>query len=390
MAQHRKPGSPSYPWRRSPVTATTPAAGAGTGTPAGHRRPRSGGAVRTTATLTLAGAASAAVAGGGTALADPAAQGPGTAEVREQVDALHHEAEQATERHHAANEAAELAERDLERISRAADSSTDRLNGYRRALGSHAAAQYRAGGLPPEVQLALSSDPDEYLARAATMDRSGDRQADALSGARQQLLDLERLRAEAADVRDELTGAREEAEAERDTVEAKLAEAEELLATLTEREQRELLARESHGTGTPGAGTDARTTAAPAGATPAPAPAGGPRAQAATAYALAQLGKPYGWGATGPDAYDCSGLTQAAWSAAGVSLPRTSQSQSGAGTKVSRDQLAPGDLVFYYSGLTHVGMYIGNGQIVHASRPGTPVRTAPVDSMPFVTATRPA
>ncbi|MFF2376982.1 NlpC/P60 family protein [Streptomyces xiamenensis] len=388
MAQHRKPGSPSYPWRRPAVTATTPAAGTGTGTPAGHRRPRSGGAVRTTATLTLAGAASAAVAGGGTALADPAARGPGTAEVREQVDTLHHEAEQATERHHAANEAAEQAERDLERISRAADSSTDRLNGYRRALGSHAAAQYRAGGLPPEVQLALSSDPDQYLARAATMDRSGDRQADALSGAQQQLRDLERLRAEAADVRDELTGAREEAEAERDTVEAKLAEAEELLATLTEREQRELLARESHGTGTPAAGTGTGTaaTAAPT----APAPAAGPRAQAATAYALAQLGKPYGWGATGPDAYDCSGLTQAAWSAAGVSLPRTSQSQSGAGTRVSRDQLAPGDLVFYYSGLTHVGMYIGNGQIVHASRPGTPVRTAPVDSMPFAGATRPA
>ncbi|WP_019431575.1 C40 family peptidase [Streptomyces sp. AA0539] len=373
MAQHRKPGSPSYPWRR-------PFAAPG----AAHRKPRSGGAVRTTATLTLAGAASAAVAGGGTALADPQ---PGPDQVRSEIDTLHHEAEQATERYHAANEAVARAERELERVSLAADSSTDRLNEYRRALGSHAAAQYRAAGMPPEVQLALSSDPDTYLARAAAMDRSGDRQADALTGAQRQLRDLEQLRAEAAELTEELTGARDRADAERDTVETKLAEAEALLETLTERERQRLLSQDAHATG-PGPGPG---TAAPAAAPlAAPAPAAGPRAQAATTFALGQVGKPYGWGATGPDAYDCSGLTQAAWSAAGVALPRTSQSQSGAGTRVSRDQLAPGDLVFYYPGLTHVALYIGNGQVVHASRPGTPVRTAPVDSMPFAAATRPA
>ncbi len=114
------------------------------------------------------------------------------------------------------------------------------------------------------------------------------------------------------------------------------------------------------------------------------------RAAAAVAFAYAQLGKPYRWGATGPDAFDCSGLTQAAWRAAGVALPRTSYSQVGAGTRIPADRLAPGDLVFYYSGLTHVGLYVGNGQIIHASRPRAPVRLAPVDSMPIAAATRPA
>ncbi|RMI29579.1 C40 family peptidase, partial [Streptomyces triticirhizae] len=114
------------------------------------------------------------------------------------------------------------------------------------------------------------------------------------------------------------------------------------------------------------------------------------RAAAAVGFALAQLGKPYGWGSTGPDSFDCSGLTLASWGAAGVSLPRTSYAQATAGPRVSRSQLAPGDLVFYYPDNSHVALYIGNGQIVHAARSGTPVRLADVDSMPFNGATRPA
>lgn len=108
----------------------------------------------------------------------------------------------------------------------------------------------------------------------------------------------------------------------------------------------------------------------------------------AISFARAQLGKPYVWGATGPSAYDCSGLTQAAWRAAGVSLPRTTYTQINAGPRVSRSQLAPGDLVFFYSGISHVGLYIGGGQMIHAPRPGAPVRIAPIDEMPFAGATR--
>ncbi|MGW1930764.1 C40 family peptidase, partial [Streptomyces sp. NPDC001919] len=119
---------------------------------------------------------------------------------------------------------------------------------------------------------------------------------------------------------------------------------------------------------------------------PVTAPAG--RASQAVSFARAQLGKPYVWGATGPSGYDCSGLTQAAWRAAGVTLPRTTYTQINAGRRVSRSQLAPGDLVFFYSGISHVGLYIGGGQMIHAPRPGAPVRIAPIDEMPFAGATR--
>jgi cell wall-associated NlpC family hydrolase len=104
-------------------------------------------------------------------------------------------------------------------------------------------------------------------------------------------------------------------------------------------------------------------------------------AQIAVNTALAQVGDPYVWGAGGPNAFDCSGLTQYAFSAAGMSLPHSSSSQSRMGTPVSRDQLQPGDLVFFYSPVSHVGMYIGNGQMVHASTSGTPVQVASLDSM---------
>jgi cell wall-associated NlpC family hydrolase len=104
-------------------------------------------------------------------------------------------------------------------------------------------------------------------------------------------------------------------------------------------------------------------------------------AQAAVNTALAQVGDPYVYGAGGPNAFDCSGLTQYAFSAAGVSLPHSSRGQSGMGRTVSRSELQPGDLLFYYSPTSHVAMYIGNGQMVHASTSGKPVMVVNVDSM---------
>jgi cell wall-associated NlpC family hydrolase len=98
--------------------------------------------------------------------------------------------------------------------------------------------------------------------------------------------------------------------------------------------------------------------------------------------AMAQRGDAYVWAAAGPDSFDCSGLTQYAYAAAGISLPHSSSMQSRMGTPVARDQLQPGDLVFFYSPVSHVGIYIGNGQMVHASTYGQPVKVAPVDSMP--------
>ena len=111
---------------------------------------------------------------------------------------------------------------------------------------------------------------------------------------------------------------------------------------------------------------------------------------AAVAFAEAQIGKPYVWGATGPGSFDCSGLTQAAWRAAGVALPRTTYQQINAGRRITVSQLRPGDLVFYYAGISHVAIYVGGGRIVHAPHPGAAVEYAPVGEMPVSGAVRPA
>ncbi|MCW2868620.1 MAG: putative endopeptidase precursor [Marmoricola sp.] len=109
----------------------------------------------------------------------------------------------------------------------------------------------------------------------------------------------------------------------------------------------------------------------------------------AVAYALAQVGKAYVWGAAGPSAFDCSGLTMAAWSQAGVSLPHSAAAQYSTGRHISESELAPGDLVFYYSGISHVGMYIGGGKIVNALNPSSGVRISGLHDMPYVGAVRP-
>ncbi|WP_314038622.1 C40 family peptidase [Dietzia sp. CH92] len=104
--------------------------------------------------------------------------------------------------------------------------------------------------------------------------------------------------------------------------------------------------------------------------------------------ATTRVGSPYAWGATGPSSFDCSGLTSWAYKEAGISIPRTSQAQIGGGTQVAKSDLQPGDIVAFYSGASHVGIYAGNGQVVHAPYSGTTVSYAPLDSMPFYGATR--
>ena len=117
------------------------------------------------------------------------------------------------------------------------------------------------------------------------------------------------------------------------------------------------------------------------------APSG--RAAAAVAAARSALGRPYVWGSTGPDGFDCSGLMVWSYGQAGVGLPRTSQAQRYAGTQVPLSQARPGDLVTYRADASHVGMYAGNGQVIHAPYPGAPVRYDPVGMMPIASVTRP-
>ena len=125
----------------------------------------------------------------------------------------------------------------------------------------------------------------------------------------------------------------------------------------------------------PTTGTSTAVEAAwPAGAVSAPAPVGDRKAERALAFARAQIGRPCVWGATGPESYDCSSLTQAAWKTAGVVLPRTALDQTRTGTSIPLTVVQPGDLIFFNDDLGHVGLYTGNGMMIHAPGPGTYIR----------------
>jgi cell wall-associated NlpC family hydrolase len=177
-------------------------------------------------------------------------------------------------------------------------------------------------------------------------------------------------------------------EAQEGRIEELAAEVERLEAEARARaERREAVQEQDEGTSGGGGSSQPATPAA--SSAPAPAAAASGSGGAAVQFALAQVGKPYAWGGSGPDSYDCSGLTSAAWAAAGVSLPHNSGMQYSATTRVSRDALQPGDLMFFGSPIHHVAMYMGNGQMVEAPRSGLTVRVVSTDRSDYVGAGRP-
>ncbi|THC53200.1 C40 family peptidase [Streptomyces sp. A1499] len=354
---------------------------------AAHRKPRHrffrGSTVRTAATIALAGAASA-TAFDGTGHADPQLS---PAEVKSKVDDLYREAEIATEKYNGAKEKADEAEKSLGELRDEAARRTQKLNTARQSLGSYATAQYRTGGIDPSLQLALSSDPEQYLERASLADRAGSRQATTVSDVRKQLRGIDQLHDEAGDRLATLRARQAELRKHKATVTGKLSEAKRILSRLTAEQRADATGdRRAETRDDPNGPRASRADARHATGAAAKAP--NARAAAAVSYAYKAIGSPYVWGATGPSAFDCSGLIQAAYRAAGVSLPRTTYAQIAAGERVPRSALRPGDLVFFYSGISHVGIYVGDGQMIHAPNPSAPVRLAPLDQMPFAGATR--
>ncbi|WP_142265793.1 C40 family peptidase [Streptomyces sp. SLBN-115] len=356
---------------------------------AAHRKPRQrslgGQTARTAFTLALAGAATA-TAFDGTGQAEPNLT---PVQVKAKVAKLYQEAEEATEKYNGAREKATAAEQRLESLRDEAARKEEKLNTARETLGSMAAAQYRSTGLDPAVQLALSDDPDRYLDGAAFAERAGDRQSAAVTRVRRQLREIEQLRGAARVELTSLQTRQAELKTHKKTITGKLDAARRLLGRLTAADRSRIGEETSGGTAS---GRASRTSADGRDGLQAPGTttdrAPDSRAAEAVSYAYSKLGSPYVWGATGPNAFDCSGLVLAAYRSAGVSLPRTTYAQIGAGQRVSRSELLPGDMVFFYSGITHVGLYIGNGQMIHAPNPSAPVRVASIDEMPFAGATR--
>ncbi|OQD54756.1 hypothetical protein BM536_022950 [Streptomyces phaeoluteigriseus] len=316
----------------------------------------------------------AAAALGAVATAVPATAAPHE-DTRTEVDRLYEAAEKATEAFNEAGERAGVLRRQVgdaqDRIAR----KQERINGLREQLGSLAGAQYRSGGLDPSLALLFSDDPADYLDKASVLDRITTHQAGELKDLQDALRELAQERAEATRRLGDLEKSREAVEKHKRTVEQKLAKARQLLNSL------------------PSAERAAYDRASRSGRSDLPGPEGAGaasgRAAAALAAARSALGRPYVWGANGPTGFDCSGLVQWSYARAGVGLPRTSQAQAHAGRRVPLSQARPGDIVTYRSDASHVGMYAGNGQVIHAPYPGAPVRYDPVGMMPVSSVTRP-
>lgn len=297
---------------------------------------------------------------------------------RAEVDRLYEEAEKATQAYDKADERADALRREVRDAQEHIARRQQRVNTMRERLGSLAGAQYRSGGLDPAVALLLSDDPDDYLARAATLDRIGVQQAGQLRELRVEMRRLAQERAEAAGKLAELERGRMAVDTHKRIVERKLARARQLLNSLPAGE------RAAYDRASRGGRADLPGLPELAGAV-----AHDARAAAAVAAARSALGRPYVWGASGPSGFDCSGLMQWSYAQAGVHLPRTSQDQRHAGRQVPLSQARPGDLVVYRSDASHVGMYVGNGRVIHAPHPGAPVRYDPVGMMPISSVTRP-
>ncbi|MGW1838620.1 NlpC/P60 family protein [Streptomyces sp. NPDC002067] len=313
---------------------------------------------------------------------DPA---PGAAALLRRLQDLYRSAEESTEAYNATQEALRNAQARATRLGTELKQARARLAVARADAGRLARQQYQGGGpatLASYVRVLLAADPEQAMDRghllrtaateaAATVERTarGARRADTL--ARQADAALARQRA--------LTAQRAR---QRITVQQRLKDVERLLARLSDDQLTALDRLERDGAATAQRALVSRGALGAAGA---PSSAG----DRALSYGLRQVGKPYVWGAAGPDAFDCSGLTSQAWSHAGRPIPRTSQEQWKRLPHVPLNRLRPGDLVVYFPGATHVALYVGGGKVVQAPRPGTAVRVSPLAANPPLGAVRP-
>lgn len=299
----------------------------------------------------------------------PAEAKPNIKDVQARVDQLYQDADQATENYNEARLRLDALKQELVSLRADQQRQDAALSTIRVQLRDSMLQQFEGSNLSAVGQVFISDDPRAFLGQLSTISAFDSLQADLYRDYSTQL-DALRLRRTATEQRaGEVASTEKKLAADKKAVEGKLAEAKSLLAKLKDEERRAILSRG-------------------AVRVPSDVPASG-RAAAAISYAMAQLGDAYVWGATGPDAFDCSGLTMRAWGAAGVSLPHSSRAQYGSGPHVSESALQPGDLVFYYSPISHVGIYIGNGLVLHAARPGEGVKISPLHSMPYVGAVRP-
>ena len=295
----------------------------------------------------------------------PANAAPSLAEIQAKVRFLEEEATSAAEGAQEAKVKLIALTRTLNGIKAKAAVQGETLSALQKSLGTIAIEQYKAGGLGQSLELLFSSDPTLYLSSAGSLDAISRRKSAQL---RKYEAAQQRLNATTLTVNDKLAlvvAAEKKFKAQSAKAREKLAEAEVLLSKLTkaERERLAKLAEQEEDADQATSQAAARALSGISG-----------RAGIAIKYALKQIGDRYVFGSAGLLTWDCSGLTMRAYQAAGVSLPHSSAAQSRLGKQVSVKALKPGDLLFYGRPVSHVGMYIGGGKMVHAPRSGSRVK----------------
>ncbi|MCF2125684.1 NlpC/P60 family protein [Strepomyces sp. STD 3.1] len=323
----------------------------------------------------------------GPAAADPEPGGTGAgrplSELLTDLQELYREAEKATETYNGTEVRLTRQRAEVRRLDAELARTRNSLSDSRGAAGRLARQQYQnSSDLSPYLRLLLARDPQHALDQGHVIGQLARERAETvgrLTGDTKKADELARRAREALDAQRSLAVRQA---AERDTVRDRLHAVEELLASLSPAELAALAEFERSGI----AEAQERFMASGALGDDAKPSGAGDRA---VRFAVEQLGKPYEWGAEGPASYDCSGLTSVAWDRAGTAIPRTSQEQWARLDRVPLGELRPGDLVVYFPEATHVAMYLGDGMVVQAPRPGAEVKVSPIAANPVLGAVRP-
>ncbi|MEJ8635823.1 C40 family peptidase [Streptomyces sp. MS2.AVA.5] len=304
-------------------------------------------------------------------------------QVRLELDSLYRQAASAADAYKLAEEKAEKQSAEIVRLAQETVKVQARVDDLKSRAGAAARAQYQGGGLPPEAQLVLTDDPGLFLDGMGRIRQSQKATKDLLGELTRAQADLAAYSKDASAHWKTLEAHRVKQAAAKKKIDGKIAAAKKIEDLLEKEERARLLELERQ------AEYKAQTTWLSSGVLKGIGGAATAQGKKAVRFATAQIGKPYVWGAEGPGSFDCSGLTSQAWSAAGRGIPRTSQEQWRLLPRIDIKDMRPGDLIIYHADASHVGMYIGDGAIVHAPRPGRNVTLAGAGSMTILGVVRP-
>ncbi|MGW5423171.1 NlpC/P60 family protein [Streptomyces sp. NPDC003943] len=304
-------------------------------------------------------------------------------EVREEIDELYRQAAVATDAYNLAEEKTKEQSAEIVQLARMIVAGQQKIADLKARAGATARAQYRNGGLPDGAQLVLTNDPQLFLDNAGRLKEGQKATTDLLAELTQTQSELTTYAKDASDNWTKLEANRVKQAKAKKEINDKIDAAKKLESQLAAEERARLLALEQQ------AQYRAQTKWLDSGILKELNEQATPAGRRAVEFATAQIGKPYVWGAEGPASYDCSGLTQSAWGAAGLSIPRTSQEQWRLLKHVDIKDMRPGDLIVYYKDASHIGMYVGNGAIVHAPRPGRNVTLTGAGTMEILGVVRP-